>query len=322
MKCFKTLLLLILSVATLLLPAQSLESFIPADATTIASLKLREIFNLPLFKNSQNAGIKELRSKIEKYDFTGGGIPKHMMAIYGSGYKAPVFLIPTTLSSPQFGEKLKKMTEEFPDVSYEKLTQGSFDGYKISTGEKIKRSDSLYVYHLTRDVIAVLMDDSISPGHLLAGSIPNPLVKAATSGDANELLRIANSGSVPNLLDQSAQGLQQVLVTISKADTVAESYTGYAELGFERPEAAGQATMMLQILFAMTAPSLFKDNPSLGSDISQAVGFQTKANKTIIVVNLTANLLDKLKTELENINRNSTESNGNVAEKPLSPVSE
>lgn len=324
MKYFKTLLLLILSVVGILLPAQSLEGFIPSDATTVASLKLREIFNLPLFKNSQNAKIKALRSKIEKFDFTGGGIPKRMMAIYGSGYKTPAFLIPTTLSSPQLGEKLKKMVEEFPDASYEKITQGNFDGYKISLGEKVQETDSIYVYHLNRDVIAVLMDDSISPGRLQAGSVPNPLAKAATSGDSNELLRITNSGSVPSLLNQSTQGLQQILVTVSKISTDNDSFKGYTELSFERPEAAGQATMMLQMLFAMTAPALFKDNPSLGNDISRAVGFQTKENKVIIIVNLTANLLDKLKVELENINRNSMENNvgGNATEKPLSQTSE
>lgn len=297
------LLLALCSVATVLLQAQSLEGFVPADATTVASFKLREIFNLPVFKNEKNSEIQELRSKIEKFDFTGSGIPRRIMAIYGSSYKKPIILIPTALPASQFEEQLKKISKEIPDIKYEKLTQGNFEGYRISSSTKIGQSDSFYVYHLTGDVIAVLMDDTISPGYLQAGSTPNPLTRVATHGDSNELVRIVNAGLIPNVLEQNAQGLQQILITISKANAIADSFEGYAELSFDKPEAAGQATMMLQMLFTIMTPTLFKENPTLSSDIIKAVGFQTKGNKTIIDAHVTAALLDKLKTELENVSR-------------------
>ncbi|MDD2404412.1 MAG: hypothetical protein PHV75_01015 [Victivallaceae bacterium] len=299
MKLSKSILTLFLCGTAILLCAQSLESYIPADATTVASFKLRDIYNLPAFK-SEDQKIQQYRSQLDKFNFTGDELPQQVVMIHGRKYKNPVFLAPTTIAPSKIKDKLNQIVKEYPEISYSKISNKGFDGYKITAPKQKSGIDSIYIYYLSDKVIALITDESVSPGELKAGSAPaNPLINAVKNSSSKELFRIVNSGFIPDVLEQNAQGFEQLMVSVSKTNEIGDSFLGYAEIEFDQAEKAGQATMTFQMLFNMMALSQLQNNTDLSSDIANAVVFQTKGKKTVINVNLTAALIEKLKNEFK-----------------------
>ncbi len=302
MKLMKGLAMVVACAFTCLVSADSLDRFVPEDTNLLAKLRPQMMLDLSVVKDNDTPQIKEWREILNKINLTGATLPDQAMVLLTAKYNnSPAAIMTVTNTPAQMKTKLDQMVKDFPALSYTKLTDKNYPGFRLvsTSGEgEEKEENAVNIYYLDKNVIALLEENSIPPAELKAGAKPAAILDSFKDVGNLEMARVVTNGSS---LGNGAgvNGLNSLALKLSKTTDPAIAFLLDATLGFIKPEDAMQIAAMGQFFLSMGLMQATND-AKLAEQVGKEIKIQADGTKVQINASISEALIKMLKEKMKN----------------------
>jgi hypothetical protein len=319
----KKLMLSILFTAALIFnvaAGNKLLNYIPANIDGVVSIKIKQIMDVPIFKEKRSTDpkLKEqwtaFEGELKKYGLTVNDMPTQAVIFFSKDKNLNGAVIKTSLSEARFVEILKKEAANRPNlyttrklngktvyVMNEKLLQDS--------NKSLKDNGTPALTFITAD-IAIVSEDKVldSVINSIKGNTAtvNSLMKKSTSVNHDALIwlvfnnkevaaKTQQPGQRPDMMDGiTGIGLSLDFTGAKKRDLGLDAMVSCRD-----NNAAAGLSMQLQGLIMMGSAMAFKDNPQLGGEIGQAIKIKPNGKSVAIKISVPEALGTKLQKYIE-----------------------
>jgi len=295
-------------------------NYIPANIDGVVSIKIKQIMDVPIFKEKRSTDPKlkeqwtEFESELKKYGLTVNDMPTQAVIFFSKDKNLNGAVIKTSLSEAKFVEILKKAAADRPNLYTTRKLNGKTvyvmnEKLLQESNKSLKDSGTPALTFIAAD-IAIVSEDKVldSVINSIKGNTAtvNTLMKKSTSVNHDALIwlvfnnkdagKTQQPGQRPDMMDGiTGVGLSLDFTGAKKRDLGLDAMVSCRD-----KNAAAGLSMQLQGLIMMGSAMAFKDNPQLGGEIGQAIKIKPNGKSVSIKISVPETLGTKLQKYIEN----------------------
>lgn len=291
-------------------------NYIPAGVDGIVSIKIKQILDVPIFKEKRTTDPKmkkqwgQFETELKNYGLTLNDLPTQAMVFFAQAKELNGAVIKTSLSEKRFVEILNKAQKEHPHLYSTRKLNGHT--VYVLNDKSIKHSKLPIAQHdipaltfIKSDIAMVsnnkTLDKIVNAAKNNTATVKSLMAKsAAINQNALVWLVFKNNtpatppthkpGQHPSMLD----GIIGIGLSLDFTGAKKRDLGLNAMVSCRDDNAAAGLNMQLQGLIMMGSAMAFKNNPKLGSEIGKAITVKPNGSNISIKISIPEALANKI----------------------------